>query len=225
LSLKGHKTPEVFFKPPQKAPVASRYQPFVLLNPILKIIPLIFWLGAHVGAPAVLSAAPQISLITPEKRGGKAYRMVYSVDVPLDVFWRFKTDFDNDFLVSNKYILSHVLIKKTNSIVVTENRYTSSPDVTFRWQTRLYPDQYRLDFKLLNPHACGQKFHYGHIQAENSHEKTRVTQVAYFDFFGASLWVNFPWAGGMNAFLSETATWEQQMVLKRKHLYRQPARE
>jgi len=27
-------------------------------------------------------------------------------------------------------------------------------------------------------------------------ETTKVTQVAYFDFFGASLWAHYPWAYG-----------------------------
>jgi hypothetical protein len=45
--------------------------------------------------------------IAPDKRGGKAYKLVYLVEAPIDVYWKFKTDFDNDFLVKNKYIREH----------------------------------------------------------------------------------------------------------------------
>ena len=50
-------------------------------------------------------------------------------------------------------------------------------------------------------------------------EGTRVTQVAYFDFLGASLWADYPWGGGMRDFLAYTARWEQEMVLRLKDRY------
>jgi hypothetical protein len=79
-----------------------------------------------------------------------------------------------------------------------------------------------MDFVLLNPEECGQKFHYGHIQLESVAgvgKKTRVTQVAYFDFFGVSFWVNYPWYGGMRYFLEYTVRWEQDTILKLKTIY------
>jgi len=48
--------------------------------------------------------------IAPDRRGGKAYKLVYLVEVQMDVFWGFKTDFDNNFLVENKYIQEHHLL-------------------------------------------------------------------------------------------------------------------
>ena len=54
---------------------------------------------------------------------------------------------------------------------------------------------------------------------EPAPEGTRVTQVAYFDFWGASLWANYPWGGGMKDFLSYTAQWEQETVLILSDLY------
>ena len=64
-----------------------------------------------------------------------------------------------------------------------------------------------------------QKYHYGHIQLEPVPEGTRVTQVAYFDFWGASIWANYPWSGGMKDFLSYTARWEQETVLRLRGQY------
>jgi hypothetical protein len=157
--------------------------------------------------------------IAPDRRGGKAYKLVYLVEAPIDVYWKFKTDFDNDFLVKNKYIREHHFISQNGNTFITEDKYTNGPDVYFRWQTTVFPEAYRLDFVLLNPKHCKQKFHYGHIQLESVTEKTRVTQVAYFDFWGASLWANYPWRGGMKDFLSYTAHWEQETILHLKSRY------
>ena len=157
--------------------------------------------------------------ITPEKNGGKAYKLVYFVKAPIDLYWKFKTDFDNDFLAKNKYIREHNFISKNGTTVITEDKYTNAPDVYFRWQTTVFPEAHRLDFLLLNPEQCRQKYHYGNIQLESVSKGTRVTQVAYFDFWGASLWANYPWSGGMKDFLSYTAHWEQEITLHLKDRY------
>lgn len=165
--------------------------------------------------------------LRPKRQSGAGYKLVYLVDAPIDVFWKFKTDFDNDFLVTNKFIKSHNLISRRGNVVVTEDLfseelYTHRPRAKFRWQTTLSPADYRMDFVLLNPEECGQKFHYGHIQleaVEGFSNKTRVIQVAYFDFFGVFFWLKYPWYGGMRYFLEYTARWEQDMILKRKATY------
>lgn len=157
--------------------------------------------------------------IAPDKRGGKAYKLVYFVKAPIDFYWKFKTDFDNDFLVKNKYIQEHNFISQNGNTVITENKYTNSPDVYFKWQTTVFPETQRLDFVLLNPEQCRQKYHYGHIQLASVAEGTRVTQMAYFDFLGASLWAAYPWRGGMKDFLSYTAHWEQETILYLKDRY------
>jgi len=41
-----------------------------------------------------------------------------------------------------------------------------------------------------------------------------VTQTAYFDFFGATLWMNYPWYGGMRHYLNYTARWEQETITR-----------
>ena len=157
--------------------------------------------------------------IAPDKRGGKAYKLVYLVRAPIDSCWKFKTDFNNDFLVKNKYIREHKFISQNGNTVITEDKYTNSPDVYFRWQTTVHPEAHRLDFVLLNPDQCKQKYHYGHIQLESVSEGTRITQVAYFDFWGASLWAAYPWKGGMKDFLSYTAHWEQETIMHLKDKY------
>jgi hypothetical protein len=72
---------------------------------------------------------------------------------------------------------------------------------------------------LLNPEQCGQKYHYGYIQLEEMDQKTKVSQIAFFDFFGVFFWVNYPFYGGMSDFLKYTARWEQQVILKLKDTY------
>jgi hypothetical protein len=160
-----------------------------------------------------------IDHMTPDKRGGKAYKLVYVVNAQIDVFWRFKTDFDNNFLLKNKYVKEHHVIARSGNKVITEDKYTNGPDVYFRWQTTIFPQKKRLEFVLLNPKKCEQKFHYGHIQLKSLPEGTQVTQVAYFDFWGSSLWASYPWGGGMKDFLSYAAHWEQKTIMQLKDRY------
>jgi len=176
---------------------------------------------------ALVEGGAFIQELEPQRQYGSGYELVYLVDAPIEVFWKFKTDFDNDFLLTHKFIKSHQMIRRSGNVVVTqglfsEDLYTHRPRAKFLWQTTLSPAEYRMDFVLLNPEECGQKFHYGHIQLEvfeASSEKTKVTQVAYFDFFGVSFWVKYPWYGGMRYFLEYTARWEQATILKLKDAY------
>ena len=157
--------------------------------------------------------------LKPQTKDGRGYKLIYVVDVPLEVFWKFKTDFDNNYLIDNKYINSHRLVSRQENVVITENVYSSKPGVTFRWQTTADSKNHRLVFKLLNPKESGQKYHYGQIQLEALGAKTKVTQIAFFDFFGVSFWVNYPFYGGMRDFLEYTAHWEQKIVIKLKANY------
>lgn len=150
-----------------------------------------------------------IERIKPAQGGGHAYRLTYHVNLPIRTFWKFKTDFDNTFVVENKFIRAHRFVMRSGDMVITEDKYTYGPDVFFRWRTTLATKHFRLDFVLLNPEECNQAYHYGHIQLEPDGAGTRVIQVAYFDFFGAAVWAYYPWAGGMKALLMYTARWEQ----------------
>jgi len=160
-----------------------------------------------------------IDQITLDKRSGRAYKLVYLVNAQIDAYWRFKTDFNNNFLVKNKYVQDHHFIARNGNKVITEDKYTNGPDVYFKWQTTVFPQAKRLDFVLLNPKQCHQKFHYGSIQLKSVPEGTQVTQVAYFDFWGSSLWAAWPWEGGMKDFLSYTAHWEQKTIMQLKNRY------
>ena len=176
---------------------------------------------------ALLAGKAFIFELKPQRQKGGGYKLVYVVDAPIDSFWKFKTDFDNEFLLTNKFIKSHQMVSRRGNVVVTEDLfsedlYTHRPRAKFRWQTTLSPAEYRMDFVLLNPEECGQKFHYGHIQLEALEffsQKTKVTQKAYFDFFGVFFWVKYPWYGGMRHFLEYTARWEQDTILKLKATY------
>ena len=152
--------------------------------------------------------------LDPEYSAGKGYKLVYMVAVPLDVYWKFKTDFENDFLLTNKLIAEHHLVTHKDNVAITENIYATKPGVRFRWRTISFPDIHRLNFELQNPKECGQTFHYGHIQLEAAGSHTIVTQTAYFDFFGATLWMNYPWYGGMRHYLNYTVRWEQETITR-----------
>jgi hypothetical protein len=72
------------------------------------------------GEEALLSWKPFIYHHKPDTRGGRAYKLVYLVDIPLPAYWKFKTDFDNDFLMGNKYIEHHRFVLRKENIAVQE---------------------------------------------------------------------------------------------------------
>ena len=162
---------------------------------------------------------PLIERPDPEARGGYAYRLVYRVDAPVDVYWRFKTDFQNDFLLSNRNIVAHRLVSRKGAAAVTENRYAAAPDALFRWRTLVNAKERTLTFYLMNPEANGHRYHHGKIRVISHGGGVLVVQEAYFDFFGAGVWTRYPWAGGMNAFLDYTATWERETVKRLRFRY------
>ena len=192
-----------------------------LLLCVLPVILLYFSIAAPVFAQPTNKEDNdiRITLTEPDKRGGKAYRMIYVVDVPMEIYWKFKTDFDNDFLVKNKYIEKHRFIGWKNGRAITENEYTIGPDCASRWATRVFPNLYRLEFELINPDECRQEFHYGSIELKSLGRQTKIIQKAYFDFFGATFWVFYPFSGGMKSFFRYTARWEQKIVVKLKSRY------
>jgi hypothetical protein len=175
--------------------------------------------SAEPDAEELLKEQSIVYRIIPEKRGGEGFKLIYLVPAPVDVFWRFKTDFRGNFLLSNKYIQEHRLVHESDNVTVTENRYANAPNESFRWRTTLFPDQHRLDFQLENPRECGHRFHYGSIRMEPFRSYTKVTHTAYFDFFGAHLWANLRIGGGMTSFLMYTARWEKETVARLRDQY------
>ena len=163
---------------------------------------------------------PVIEKLKPESKGGRGFELTYSVDASPDVFWKFKTDFDNPLLLRNKFINSHRLVSHVDNVVITETEYSHRSRAVFRWQTTVFPEQHLLRYELLNPEECGQKYHYGYIQLEALDYGTRVNQVTYFDFFGASVWVNYPFKGGMTQVLDYTARWEQEFISEFGYQYK-----
>jgi hypothetical protein len=180
--------------------------------PVILITYFIILSGASLAASPIepdqqqlLSGKAFIYKMKSASPDGRGYKLIYAVDAPLEIFWQFKTDFNNDFLLSN--------------VVVTENKYPVISRSLFRWQITVISDQHRLEFMLLNPQKSNHSYHYGYIQLESLGSKTKVTQVAYFDFFGDFWWVNYPFYGGMLDFLEYNAHWEQRAILKQKHRY------
>ena len=151
--------------------------------------------------------------------GGYGYRLRYYVPAPIDVFWRFKTDFDNDVLLTNEELIEHRLVKSFDNSVITEDRYATAPGLRFLWQTNVISDKLRLEFKLLNNKDCRHDFHHGVIKLSPAGNYTQVTQTAFFDFVGASLWVKYPWYGGMKSTLTSMVRWEQKIASEFKQSF------
>lgn len=177
---------------------------------------------------AVLSsdaaADDRISVRTLEAgpENGHAYRLEYLVNVPLEVFWNFKTDFQGSFLTSSRQIQNHRFLRQEGNIVYTEVRYSALPGRAFLWKTRVLPERHQLEFRLLNAENIGHRFHRGSIALFREEGGTRVVQTAAFDFRGALLWVHYPWKGGMSSFLRSIATWERQTAYRLRDHYAQP---
>jgi hypothetical protein len=162
------------------------------------------------------SKQEKISLerISPPGRDGFGYRLIYQVRVPIEIFWRFKTDFDNQALMTSQEIIEHRIVSFSDNNVVTENRYATWPNLRFLWQTTVDRNQYRLAFRQLNVKDSLRDFHYGTIKLSPAGDHTKVTQIAFFNFVGASLWVKYPWYGGMKTTLTSIARWEQKTALR-----------
>jgi hypothetical protein len=167
----------------------------------------------------------QISHPAADPRGGRAYRLTYTVNVPLDIYWRFKTNFNNPVLEDNPFILSHRVVSQQDHVVITEDHYRIMPDLFFRWRTTVFPEQHRLSYRLIDTNQPGSRFHYGSIQVEAENDKTRIIHTAYFDFWGASLWAVYPWRGGMWSFLRGSAEWEQRIVPRLRHQFEAPPKQ
>lgn len=165
---------------------------------------------------------PAIGHLSPDAGSGYGYRLEYTVAAPLNVMWRFKTDFRGDFFHSNRYIQRHRLIDWQPDRVITEVVYSHHPGVPFQWETVVHPERRLLEFVLLSPEKSGQRFHHGWIRLLPMGDRTRVIHVAYFDFTGAFLWVHYPFRGGMKEFLRYMARWEQETVPRLRSRYEDP---
>lgn len=194
----------------------------VLIAFAVVILPALQALGDQCAAeqPAVIERQKYAS------GGGQGYHMTYCVALPLDAYWRFKTEFDNDFLTSNPHITAHQFIRREGDVVLTENRYAHNAKRLFRWQTVIDHRAHRLDFKLQNPDDAGQEFHFGTIQLTDQGPYTVVHQAARFKFAGDALWAFYPWRGGMRSFLQSFVAWEKHTALAwhlRNEVYSPPA--
>lgn len=166
-----------------------------------------------------LAARTRLEHVSAADGEGRQVRLTYYAPVSADVFWRFKTDFQNEWLVSNAYIAAHRFVSRRGNIVVTETKYTYGPDVYFRWRTELIPAERTLRYALLNPAECGQTYNYGVITLEPEGAFTRVTHTSRFDFSGAFLWAHLPGPWGMGDFFRYTARWEQETILRLEARY------
>lgn len=161
-----------------------------------------------------LAARTRLEKLAASDGEGRRIRLTYYVPARVAVFWHFKTDFDNDWLVTNQYIEAHRFIARRGNRVLTETRYTYGPDAVFRWETELQPENHTLRYTLLNPEECGQAYNRGVITLTPDGDLTRVTHTSHFDFSGAFLWAHLPGPWGMADFFRYTARWEQETIMR-----------
>ena len=200
-------------------PTKQRIQPFLTLLIILFTGIFIITLTGYANS-SFPSSLSDIEIKKIKNGDGKfGYKLEYFVPAPIYAFWKFKTDFDSDVLLTSKDIIEHRLVALSNDGVVTENRYATAPGLKFRWETTVVARDYRLEFKLLNPKDCRHDFHFGTIQLSPAGDFTKVTQTAHFDFRGVALWMKYPWYGGMKSTLTTLVRWEQKIAEKYKRQY------
>jgi len=166
------------------------------------------------GEPETISVDKRITIerIYPDTKGGFGYLLQYYVAAPIEAVWNFKTGYNSEILMTNDELIGHRLVRSVGGSVITENRYATAPGLTFVWRTTKQPDKFKLTFKLLNPEACRHKYHHGSVQLVPTGDHTKIIQTAYFNFKGASLWVRYPWYGGMKSTLTKVAKWEQKLA-------------
>jgi hypothetical protein len=169
---------------------------------------------------AMVTRDIRILQIASPYEGGYGYRIEYRLPVPIDVCWRFKTDFENDFLLRNSLIASHRLLRRQGNVAITETTYRAAPGKRFIWETITDPRRHRMDFRLIDPGAAGQQFHEGVIRLIDQGSHTVIVQQAFFNFRGAGLWVHYPFRGGMREILTTTARWEQKTIGRLQAAYR-----
>jgi hypothetical protein len=180
---------------------------------LIAFIALLFAGDLHASTKSTLAEKKMtLETIAPHADTGYGYKLQYYIFAPLDISWSFKTDFDSNLLLTSDELIGHRLVKAAGNSVITENRYASAPGLRFLWKTVVIDEQYRMEFELLNPEECRHDFHFGSIQLSPDGEFTKVTQIAYFDFTGASLWVKYPWYGGMEDTLTQMVEWEQATI-------------
>ena len=131
---------------------------------VLIILLTLLTVAGHAGtADSTINDQISVEAVAYDVDRGYGYKLQYYVAAPIDVFWLFKTDFAGDFVLSNDELLEHRLVKTEGNSAITENRYAAAPSLRFLWQTTVIPEQYRLEFKLLNADDCRHDFHYGTI--------------------------------------------------------------
>lgn len=151
---------------------------------------------------------------------GYTFRITYQVPVPMEVYWRIKTDFESDFVAGNPFIHAHRFIGRSGNIAVTQTEFKTAPGKTFTWVTTVQHRQHRLLFELGNAEEIGHNFNGGSIQLEDAGPKTNVIQIIRFKFPGDFFWVNFPWHNGMRSSMVDIARWEQKAVYRLRNSYR-----
>ena len=203
-----------------KAPLHQISKKLILIKLIILYIgTFIIAFNGHANS-SFPSSISDIKIKSVNNGNGKfGYQLEYFVPAPIYAFWKFKIDFESDVLLTSKDIIEHRLVALSNDGAVTESRYAAAPGLKFRWATTVVAQDYRLEFKLLNPEDCRHDFHFGTIQLSPAGDFTKVTQTAHFDFAGAALWMKYPWYGGMKSTLTTLVRWEQKVAEKYKRQY------
>ena len=80
--------------------------------------------AAHAGSK---SARPDLYIsvqkISEENSGRYGYRLRYIVPVPIESYWRFKTDFDNEILATSAAISEHKFIRSVGNTAILKTAF------------------------------------------------------------------------------------------------------
>ena len=106
-----------------------------------------------------------------------------------------------------------ILLGLSPDLAMAKTLPENEPDTNQLLQGKAYV------YKLDPDGSAGKGYKFG-IYGRCFLESLLEIQNRYFDFFGATLWMNYPWYGGMRHYLHYTARWEQETITRLIDQYR-----
>ena len=130
--------------------------------------------------------------ISPEERGGYAYKSVFYIDMPLQTVWEVMKDVEE---YPHEIIRSHQIISISDNKAITKDEYNSSPGTFYTWQTTFDERNKKITYNLVNLDSfqfAGEKvsFNYGTKQLYEFGNRTKFVQHGYLKSRYASSWIN-----------------------------------
>ncbi len=154
----------------------------------------------------------EIVPIASGKFSGKAYKMTYIIDSPIDKVWFLMTHFPEKLLSTAPGILEYKILSDIENKITYMYEYDFMPGKYFMWKNTFYAAKNKVLFRLMNAGEVGLIHHFGESTLYEQGEKTKVVLTGYVDFLGVSNWVDDLSTKGLNAFLINHAHWQQAVI-------------